>query len=80
MHLGLKPSFFVAAVAKGLVLRMPAAAKAYACAPSQAEGLAFSIAEHDFAFHPQGTVVMDRDFRQVLLQVSRLRLALTEYP
>lgn len=80
MHFGLKPSFFVAAVAKGFVLRMPAAADIDGRAPTQTEHFAFSIAERYFAFDLQWTIANYRDLRHVLLQVSRPRLALTECP
>ena len=53
----------VRAIAKRLVSRMPATAEPNGGAASQTEGLALRIEDLEVAFYPDGSVVIDRDFR-----------------
>jgi hypothetical protein len=51
------------AIAEGLVCGMPATAEPDGRPAGQAKGLSFGIKDLKVAFHPDGTVVIDSNFR-----------------
>jgi hypothetical protein len=66
----LKTDFAVGAVAKGLVLRVTTAAQSNRRATGQVERAPAGIADRELAFHSDGAVVIDGDFRQTILLIE----------
>ncbi|GEM_PF-5984719 len=62
LYFRLERALFVAAIAKGLVLRMTAAAKGDHRPPGQIEWAAVLVHHYEFPFNAKRAVIPDRDF------------------
>jgi hypothetical protein len=67
----LKAGFAVGAVAKGLVLRVTTAAESNRGPTGQVKWAPARVANRELAFHSDGAVVVDDDFRQTILLIEK---------
>ena len=66
-YLRLKIHLAVRAVAKGFVFRVPTAAKANSSPAGQIKGVPGRVADCEFSFYPDRSIVVDSDFCQFIL-------------